>query len=301
MSTPVYGTRDIKPRARRTRGEVTSLRAELLEIVAAGKPMTVRQIFYQATVRGLVPKDEGRGYKVVQRLLVQMREEGQLPYRWITDSLRIVRGYTRWGSAAGFAQDVASLYRRDYWAGAAVRVEIWIEKDALASVIAPVVIDEWGLDLHVSRGFSSVSYLQAAAEAIKDDGRPTYVYVLSDFDPSGMGLAQKIGEELIRRAAPVAVAVERLAVSKDQIEAWALPSRPTKTTDSRAKKFIEEHGDRSVELDAIPPATLRMMVSTAIACHANSRQIAMLRKTEKLEREGLARLGEVFGRQGGGA
>jgi len=43
------------------------------------RPMTVRQVFYQATVRGIVEKTEA-GYAKVQNDLVLMRREGVLPY-----------------------------------------------------------------------------------------------------------------------------------------------------------------------------------------------------------------------------
>jgi hypothetical protein len=48
-----------------------------------GQPMTVRQVFYQATVRGLVEKAE-RGYAKVQTDLTVMRRAGELPYDWLT-------------------------------------------------------------------------------------------------------------------------------------------------------------------------------------------------------------------------
>ena len=51
------------------------------------RPMTVRQVFYQATVRGLVEKAEA-GYAKVQADLVQMRLAGRLPYDWLADNTR---------------------------------------------------------------------------------------------------------------------------------------------------------------------------------------------------------------------
>jgi hypothetical protein len=69
----------IKPRARSTRAEVEAQRAALLGIIADGHPMTVRQVFYQATVKGLVPKTE-RGYAMVQHDLTDMRQVGELRY-----------------------------------------------------------------------------------------------------------------------------------------------------------------------------------------------------------------------------
>jgi hypothetical protein len=45
-------------RRRATKAEMEARYAALSAIVAEQKPMTVRQVFYQATVRGLIPKTE---------------------------------------------------------------------------------------------------------------------------------------------------------------------------------------------------------------------------------------------------
>jgi hypothetical protein len=66
-------------RRRSTRAQVDQRRDALFEIVSAMKPMTVRQVFYQASVRGIVEKSES-GYTKVQTDLVQMRRAGVLPY-----------------------------------------------------------------------------------------------------------------------------------------------------------------------------------------------------------------------------
>ena len=73
------------PRA--TKAEVEARRAELFNIIGAMKPMTVRQVFYQATVRGIVEKTEA-GYTKVQTDLVLMRRAGELPYDWLADNTR---------------------------------------------------------------------------------------------------------------------------------------------------------------------------------------------------------------------
>ena len=287
----VYGTSPVK-RARRTRGAIEGLDHALIGIVGAHPPVTVRQVFYLATTRGLVPKDEAKGYRVVQRRLVALRAAGLIPYGWITDNARMVRRLNRWQDPEHFAAQVASFYRRDYWAHSDVRVEVWLEKDALAGVLYPVVVTEWGLELFVTRGFASVSYLEAAAEDTREDGRPTFVYVLTDLEPSGIDIARKIAEELPRRAPKVEVTVSRLAVTLEQVDAFNLPTRPTKQTDTRAKKFEARYGTSSVELDAIPPELLRGMVSEAISQHSDPAELARLKTVERLERESLA---EVWG------
>lgn len=292
----VYGPSPTK-RPRRTRAELKTLDAFLASVVEEIKPATVRQVFYQAVVRGLVPKDEGKGYKLVQRRLVKLRETGEVPYGWITDNVRVVRGHNRYDGPDDYASVAAEFYRRDYWADSPVNVEVWLEKDALAGVLVPVVVEECGLDLHVTRGYASVSYLQSAADFIRADGRPTYVYLLTDFDPSGLGIAGTVAAELVRRSSPVEVLVERLAVDRSQIDAWALPTRPTKTTDSRARAFVREHGTGSVELDAIPPAVLRTLVREAIERHMDPDRLRIMRLAEEDERDILR---SIWGGDDGG-
>ncbi len=82
-SSELYQASRIK-RSRATKEEVIGRRQHLREIVVTMKPMTVRQVYYQATVRGLVDKTEA-GYGKVQTDLVAMRRSGMLPYAWLAD------------------------------------------------------------------------------------------------------------------------------------------------------------------------------------------------------------------------
>jgi len=84
--SPVYQPRSIK-RARATKSEVEARREALLDIIEAGRPMTVRQVFYQATVHGLIEKAES-GYGKVKTDLIIMRRDGSLAYDWLADNTR---------------------------------------------------------------------------------------------------------------------------------------------------------------------------------------------------------------------
>ena len=92
--------------------------------------MTVRQVFYQATVRGLVDKSEA-GYNKVQTDLVLMRRAGYLPYGWLADSTRWQRKPQTFNGVEEALQETARLYRKALWAETDCYVEIWLEKDAL--------------------------------------------------------------------------------------------------------------------------------------------------------------------------
>lgn len=238
-----YGTSPIK-RSRRSRSEIEALDVALIDIVAHYSPATVRQVFYQAVNQSLVPKSETKGYRVVQRRLVSLRESGKISYGDIEDGTRYVHGHRRYDDLDEFTSYAAGLYRKDYWATSDVNVEVWLEKDALKGVLIPTVVNDCGLGLHVTRGFASITYLQEAAE------------------------------------------------DREQIERWSLPTRPTKSTDTRASRFRRLHGTDSVELDAIPPDQLRQLVKNAIDSHMEPWRLEQFQMVEREERETLR---NIFG------
>ena len=105
--------------------------------------MTVRQVFYQATVRGLVEKAES-GYGKVQADLTVMRRARELPYDWLADNTRWQRKPRTFDSVEDALQHTAEFYRKSLWADADCYAEIWLEKDALAGVIYPVTVSAVG-------------------------------------------------------------------------------------------------------------------------------------------------------------
>lgn len=278
-STPgVYQASRIR-RNRATKNQIEERRSALRAIVAGMKPMTVRQVFYQATVRDIVEKSEA-GYNKVQTDLVLMRRSGELPYHWLADNTRWQRKPRTFDSVEQALQDTAQFYRKSLWQDAESYVEIWLEKDALSGVILPVT-SMYDVPLMVARGYASLSFLHSAAECINDLDVPTYIYHLGDYDPSGVNAGEKIEQTLKEMAPDAEINFMRIGVTEEQIHEWNLPSRPTKTSDSRSKGF----GNISVELDAIPPGTLRRLVEVAIEQHLPKRQFEILKAAEASERD----------------
>ncbi|MBR1149349.1 hypothetical protein [Bradyrhizobium sp. JYMT SZCCT0428] len=283
MTATVYEASHIK-RYRASREEVRHRRKQLHNIIAAMHPMTVRQVFYQATVLGLVEKSES-GYTKVQTDLVQMRQSGALPYGWIADNTRFQRRPRTYDGVQAALDETARLYRKSLWADADCYVEIWLEKDALSGVIFPIT-SMYDVPLMVARGYASLSFLYGAAEYIGELDVPTYIYHFGDFDPSGVNAGEKI-ESTLREMVPWAeIHFHRAAVTPYQIKAMELPTRPTKTSDSRSKGF----GDVYVELDAIPPGELRRLVERVIERHLPRHQFEIMKIAEASEREIIKRL-----------
>jgi hypothetical protein len=278
----LYQASPIKRRA--TKAEVEDRRGRFYDIIEQMKSMIVRQVFYQATVREFIEKSPS-GYDKVQTDLVKMRRSGDLPYGWLVDNTRWQRRPRTFNSVREALHDTARLYRKAMWADTDAYVEVWLEKDALAGVVYPVT-DLFDVPLMVARGYASLSFLYGAAEHINELDVPVHIYHLGDFDPSGVNAGEKI-EETLREMAPSAeIHFERLAVTPEQIEAWNLPTRPTKASDSRSKGF----GDISVELDAIRPDLLRAIVKTAIERHLPAVQFDKLKIAEASERKLIAGL-----------
>ncbi len=277
----VNGASHIK-RKRATKAEMEARSDALLEILFEIQPATVRQVFYQATVRGIIDKTES-GYTKVQRMLVDLRRAGELPYDWIADNTRWMRKPNTYSSVEQALERTAATYRKALWDDTDAYVEIWLEKDALSGVIYPVT-SEYDVPLMVARGYASLSFLHSAAEYMETEDRPCFVYHLGDLDPSGVNAAEKIEETLLELAPSAEIYFERLAVDWLQVADWDLPRRPTKSSDTRSKNW---RGD-SVELDAIHPDQLRQIVRDAIEEHLPGEQLEVLKAAEESERDILA-------------
>jgi hypothetical protein len=261
------------------------------EVLAGIQPATVRQTFYQLVSRGVIDKTETEYKSTVVRLLASMRRSGEIPFGWIADNTRWMRKPASYSSLNDMLTESQRFYRRALWDDQDVYVEIWLEKDALSGVLYDVTA-EFDVPLMVTRGYPSISYLYEAAEAIAETGKPAYLYYFGDYDPSGCDITRAV-ESGIREFAPAAeIHFERVAVTPAQIAAWRLPSRPTKLSDSRSEGFA---GD-SVEVDSIPPDTLRSLVRNSIVRHIDPRQMAASLAIEEQERETLRRIIGNLGR-----
>ena len=235
------------------------------------------------------------GYNLIQRRLLAMRRNGELPYGWIEDNTRSFYGRKRYRDLEEFGMVAGrDLYALNYWADNPVSIEVWCESDSIAGTLRQSVIHEWGLRLHVARGFSSETYVYNAGEEIKSDGRKTFIYILSGFDPSGITLAEDIASKLTAFAGPVPVTVKRIALSGEQVARWRLPTHALKKSDKRAKNFRRIYGNEACELEAIAPGVLRKLVSSSIAQHIEPRRIEKAKEDELLQRQALRQLPAFF-------
>jgi hypothetical protein len=281
------GKRDV-----RTPAQTTRMEEAILDNLYRFHPQTVRQIFYQATVHKLVDKSES-GYRKILDILCNMRRRGRLDYEWVVDNTRGVAKAMTFDNVREPLSVIVDSYRKSLWNGIACRLQVWLEKDALASVIEPITL-KYDIPLFVARGYSSLSFLHNEAKPAIDQwveqGLPITVLHLGDFDPSGRDAARQVREALREFSPAARLDFVELAVTVEQIDQWDLPSRPNKAKDPRTKSFERSYRRESTELDAIPARQLRQLVEDAVKEHMSDDIYDKLIVQEAAERDHLARL-----------
>ena len=286
----VYGASTLK-RRRATKAEMEERARFLLDYAQAHGPVTVRGLYYQATVAQVpgIEKVEA-GYRKVQAQTLKLRRDHRMPYNVIADATRYMRKPRSFDGWEDALRATARTYRKALWADSKVEVEIWLEKSALAGVLYPVTAD-FDVPLMPTGGQTSETFAFEAVEAMRGTGRRLVVYALYDFDASGASARESLREKVERFGREYGVPVEfhGLGLTLEQVRDMGLPTRPHKRNTALDRKWPH---DFAAELDAIPPDTLRAMVREAIERHLPAHELQLLKQVEESERELLLKFVE---------
>ena len=235
------------------------------EYLAQGYTLTLRQIYYQFVARGLLANEQ-REYNRLGNLVNDGRMLGLIDWNAIEDRTRRLEGLTHWDSPRQILNAVAGQFRYDKWKNQPWRIEVWIEKEALAGVFE-AVCNELDIPFLSCRGYGSQSVMWRAAMRLRGyetrDGQRTLILHFGDHDPSGMDMTRDIEDRLFTFGSRVQV--KRIALNMDQVEEYDPPPNPAKLSDTRATEYIRKFGDESWELDALNPATLSDLVREEVA------------------------------------
>jgi len=254
--------------------------------------ITLRQLYYRLVSRLLIPNTIN-SYKRLSRIMVKAREQGDVPLNCLEDRSRRVLGRGDYGyeSAEEYLkkrisslQDSWKKFSMPMWDDQPRNVMICLEKDALSRIVSREA-NRFSVRTFPTRGYPSFSYVQEMSRYITNQlgGKPTVVLYFGDFDPSGIDIERDLAERLEKYGAED-FEVQRIALTADQIKKYRLPPNPVKMSDARADGFLEEHGDRAVELDALDPSLLQTTVRKAVVKNINMRKWnARLRETEELQ------------------
>ncbi len=233
------------------------------EYAADGYILTLRQLYYQFVARDLIPNEQ-RQYKRLGGVINDGRLAGLIDWNAIEDRTRNLAGLSHWPDPGSILVDAAASFRFDKWEDQPYRVEVWIEKEALAGVFARIcrTLD---VPYFSCRGYVSQSEMWRAAQRLRRHEaakQETLILHFGDHDPSGMDMTRDIRDRLSTFGSMAVV--DRVALSMDQIGVHEPPPNPAKLTDSRADAYVAEFGYESWELDALDPSVLSGLVDTKV-------------------------------------
>jgi hypothetical protein len=260
------------------------------EYQAAGYTMTVRQLYYQMVARDLFPVNrrwrwtgrrwvrdpDGTGnappnYRWLAETMKDGRLNGLVHWEAIEDRTRRLHQTPDWADPQSIIFQASEQFQLDLWETQKTRVEVWVEKEALAGVFQPIC-DEERVPLLCCRGYASTSAMWNASVRLlrhQRDGKKTVILYFGDHDPSGIDMNRNIRDQMDVFQCPVDVRM--MALTMDQVEELGPPSDPAKPSDSRYEAYAEIYGPDCWELDALEPAYLEDLVTNTVEEYRDDR------------------------------
>jgi len=279
--------------------------------------LTVRQLYYRLVSPPYQLFANTRNcYAGFDKILTRARENNDVDWRKIEDRARstlgvicrlvgskihVISGMSDfeycWPSSDEFLnamleelQNCHKDFTMPMWENQPNYIEVWVEKDALASLFSTAARG-YRVVTFPSRGYSSFTKIMEAIEErfmerVKK-GQHIIVLHFTDHDPSGLDMTQDLINRLSEyfKHALVNLAEEdeatfdritashrkssifgvyRCALTHDQVKQFGLASNPTKIADPRSKDYVAEFGDQCWELDALPPDELQKIILRSI-------------------------------------
>jgi len=258
-----------------------------------GMRLTLRQLYYQFVSRDLVPNTE-QSYKRIGDIIGKGRLAGMIDWDAIEDRGRRPDVPAEWDGVSDIMSTVVRSYRLPRWENQDYYAELWVEKQALASVLEPLA-SKWHATLMVNKGYSSLSAMRESARRfiVREDKQKVLFY-LGDHDPSGEDMVRDIRERLEMFGA-VGLDVQKIALTMEQIQHFNPPPNPAKKTDSRYAEYIAKHGtDKSWEVDALPPHELGRLIDLAFADIIDMDKYNAMIEREKVHKAALVKFAKQY-------
>lgn len=266
----------------------STLLEQIEDVLSSGEERTVRDVYYALESHGYDWE-----YRSVKRAVKRGRRAGFIDPSQIIDASRTAEATqsSGWDGPESFIEDridgVWNDYWEDFWKEQDTYVEVWLEKQSLASVFEPIC-RKYNVRLEATRGDWSDSKVYEACERLREplgDGLDVRILYFGDYNPSGFHAPVSIldamgyyGLELDRNfpgcedpryydaehRAPFAsdsggtFALERKALNTEHIEAFDLPENPVPSSSDKDetikkwfRRYVSDGRDTNVELNAL--------------------------------------------------
>lgn len=261
----------------------------ITEILENGEKRTVRDVYYALESRG-----HGYEYRKVLRAVKKGRRAGFINPSLIIDpgrpaTVQPTQGYS---SVDEFlserVEEVEQQYIENYWNEQPEYIEVWLEKQSLASVFDPIC-NEWNVRLECTRGDWSDSKVYQAAQRLVgalSEGKDITILYFGDYNPSGYHTPVAIQETMQHYGVPIreeiadegeraqrqyyfeiapswypveyegggTLTFDRIAMNTDHVDRFDLPENPTPSNSSKDKTLRERFkkhvtGGRDVNIE----------------------------------------------------
>jgi hypothetical protein len=278
--------------ARRTPQQVEELLHGTLAVLDAEKaygPMTIRHCYYKLVELGLLNKTKNE-YDNLGHHLRKWRRDGQIPYSAFSDNSRSYYESAQFDSLEDALITTRDTYRRNLWSSQSDYIEIWVEKDAIASIVFRIA-SQFGVKVFPTHGFNSMTAAYVSAEAFKraqQAGKNVHVYYFGDYDKAGKDISKSITRNL-RNDHHINIDFQRVAINDGHVERYNLPTRPPKPRDIKCG-FVS-----CVEIDSLPMKTLTELIESCIIQHIDPRVWERQKAIESQERDLMSYLVRELG------
>jgi hypothetical protein len=253
-----------------------------------GEPKTGRRYYYLALSHGYIQPDmtatpEGKksrdaAYHTIADVLGVLRKNGDLAWDMVLDLTRELVLWETYDSPREARAAMRERYDEDRWLGQPCYPILIVEKDTMEPICEPMA-QHWQMPFVSSRGYGSHKLQYDVAKLLRDrraktlrarydrTGQWAIPYLITDLDPSGLDLQRAWEQAFTDFRVPVFEFV-RIGLTREQVARVRNPRLRqgigVKRSDPRAKKFIEQYGDRCWEVDILPAATIRAALDAHI-------------------------------------
>ena len=268
------------------------------EYAEENQPVTVRGCCYHLFTRKLIESMAKKHTAEVSRILVNAREDGDIPWEWIVDETRDLEGGGGWDSLEEFGEAMLSGYRKNRWLDQDTRVELWSEKGTVRGLLAPI-IDRYQIPFRVMHGYSSATSVKDVSDVIEStvaDSKDFVALYCGDWDPSGLDMSERdLPKRLEAYGDGADFTLRRIALIEDDLD--ELPSFPleSKKDDPRFPWYRETYDpDVCWELDAMSPVDLRERVEDEILSYIDQKLWQRADMVEQAERKSIKQFADTL-------
>jgi len=256
-------------------------------------PLTIRQIFYRMVGAHGYDKSEA-AYNRLCHHLANARRARVIPFDAIRDDGVTTYRRDHFDDRDDFLSHVRRMgerYTRNKLSAQDIHIEVWCEAAGMLPQIDDVSAP-YSVKAYSSGGFDSLTAKKDLADRIVRVCKPAIILHLGDCDPSGEDIFNSVAEDVTafvqadRPHGLVTVEFHRIALTKQQVAEYDLPTAPAKSTDTRSKNW--EGG--TCQLEALPPDVIAEILKDALWKHIDPHQYLADVEAQKTDREAITRL-----------